>query len=49
MAGMFFVVILIVALNEFATDTVNNLNGNNHNEKEQKNLGYQHLNHQARD
>lgn len=48
MAGMFFVVILIVALNEFATDVFNNINSIA-NDEENKRIGYQHLNHQTRD
>ena len=48
MAGIFFVVILIVALNEFATDVFNNIN-TTANDEENKCIGYQHLNHQARD
>ena len=46
MAGIFFVVILIVALNEFATDAFNNINTTS-NDEENKCIGYQHLNHQA--
>lgn len=49
MAGIFFVVILIVALNEFATDMFKTLYQNNENDEENKCIGYQHLNHQARD
>ena len=48
MAGIFFVVILIVALNEFATNVFNNIN-TTANDEENKCIGYQHLNHQARD
>lgn len=49
MAGMFFVVILIVALNEFATDMFKTLYQNNEKEEDYECCGYKNLNHPTRD
>ncbi len=49
MAGMFFVVILIVALNEFAPDMFKALYKNNEKEDDYECCGYKNLTHQTRD